>query len=144
MNHRITICILFFVMMFAYSASAQIYFGGGLSFNSNNAYKALGIMGKGGMSVSEKFEINANATYYLSKKASWAFDGDVHYKLFNINDKLIINPFAGINFTRTTITNNSLSLGASLKVPTDRYTYFIEPRWILDNKQFVFTVGVLL
>ncbi|MBK9737874.1 MAG: hypothetical protein IPO92_24235 [Saprospiraceae bacterium] len=137
---------IFVLILFFYSVSsnAQIYFGGGLSFNSNPSYKALGIQAKLGIPASDKFDINGNVTYYLASKASFAFDFDVHYKLFNVEDKLLVNPFAGINFTKTEITNNSLSLGISFKVPTEKYTYYIEPRWILDNSQFVFTIGVLL
>lgn len=122
---------------------SQFYFGGGMKFNTNNEFKALGLNAKVGKDIAEKFDINADISYYIASKASWSFDFDLHYRLLNIGDKIYINPMAGINFTRTTITNNSLSLGASVRVPTDKYTYFIEPRWILDNAQFVFSVGVL-
>lgn len=124
-------------------SQAQFYFGGGMKFNSNNDFKALGLNAKVGKDIAEKFDINADFTYYIASKASWSLDLDLHYRLFNVAERLYISPMAGINFTRTTVTNNSLSLGASLKVPTDKYTYFVEPRWILDNAQFVFSVGVI-
>ncbi|MEZ4912419.1 MAG: hypothetical protein R2774_16335, partial [Saprospiraceae bacterium] len=90
------------------------------------------------------FNIHANATYYFSDDASWSLDGDLHYKLLNINDGgFVLDPFAGINFTRTSTTNNSLNLGLFLKYQTEKMGYFLEPRWILDNNQFVLTVGVL-
>lgn len=121
----------------------QFYFGGGMTFNSNSDYKALGLTGKVGMGVSEKFDLNTNITYYLASRATWAFDFDLHYNLVNLNENFILNPFAGINFTRTDITNNSLNLGLAIKVPTEQYTYYAEPRWILDNNQFVLGIGVI-
>jgi outer membrane autotransporter protein len=121
----------------------QFYFGGGMTFNSNSDYKALGLTGKVGMGVSDKFDVNTNITYYLASRASWAFDFDLHYNLVNLNENFILNPFAGINFTRTDITNNSLNLGIAIKVPTDQYTYYAEPRWILDNSQFALGIGVI-
>lgn len=123
--------------------SGQFYFGGGMTFNSNPDYKALGLTGKVGMGVSEKFDVNTNVTYYIASRATWAFDFDLHYNLLNLNDNFILNPFAGINFTRTDITNNSLNLGIAIKVPTEDYTYYAEPRWILDNKQFALGIGVI-
>ncbi len=123
--------------------SAQFYYGGGMKFNTNNEFKALAINGKIGKDIAEKLDLNVDIAYYLASKASWSFDFDLQYKLLNIDDKLILNPLAGINFTRTSVTNNSLSLGVSIKVPTDKYTYFIEPRWILDYGQFVFSVGAV-
>jgi hypothetical protein len=132
------------IVGFSATVSSQIYYGGGMSFNSNANYKALGLTAKLGVPVSEKFDLNGNVTYYLASQASFAFDADVHYKLFNLDDRVLLNPFGGINFTRTDITNNSLSLGISLKVIAEDYTYYFEPRWILDNKQIVITIGVLL
>jgi hypothetical protein len=134
------VLFLFFNMT---AVHGQFYFGGGMKFNSNNEFKALGLNAKVGKDISEKFEINADLTYYIASKASVSVDFDLHYRLLNVSEKLYVSPMAGINITRTTVTNNSLSLGASFKVPTDKYTYFVEPRWILDNAQFVFSVGVL-
>lgn len=133
---------LFFLITQTPHIYSQFYFGGGMKFNSNDEFKALGINAKIGKDIAEKFDINADFTYYIASKASWSIDFDLHYRLFNINNTLFINPMGGINFTRTTVTNNSLSLGASFKVPSEKYTYFVEPRWILDNAQFVFSVGV--
>ena len=95
------VLFLFFHVQHAHS---QLYFGGGMKFNSNTEFKALGL---------------------------------------NINDKLFISPMGGLNFTKTSVINNSISLGASFKVPSEKYTYFVEPRWILDDSQFVFSVGVI-
>ena len=123
--------------------SSQWIYGGGMKFNTNDDFKALALNAKIGKDISEQFDVNVDISYYLASKATWSFDFDLQYRLFNINDRLIINPVAGINFTRTAITNNSLLLGASIKVPDDDYTYFIEPKWILDYKQFIFSIGVL-
>lgn len=141
--------VAFFILSY-FNASAQFQFGGGMKFNTNNQFKALGLNAKIVKDISEKFDINVDVAYYLATKASWSFDFNLHYRLFNLDDKLILNPTAGINFTRTdfdkdsnSVLNNSLNLGVSLRVPTDKYTYYIEPQWILDNGQFVFSVGVL-
>ena len=144
------ILIVAFFLLSYFNASAQFQFGGGMKFNTNNQFKALGLNAKIVKDISEKFDINVDVAYYLATKASWSFDFNLHYRLFNLDDKLILNPTAGINFTRTdfdkdsnSVLNNSLNLGVSLRVPTDKYTYYIEPQWILDNGQFVFSVGVL-
>jgi hypothetical protein len=129
--------------MFLQLSYGQFYFGGGLKFNTNSEFKALGINGKVVKKIGEKFDLNTDICYYIGSKASWSLDIDGQYRLFNINDKVLLSPMAGINFTRTTVTNNSLSFGASAKFPTEKYTYFLEPRWILDNSQFVFSVGVM-
>lgn len=139
---KITI-VLILVLSFQNLGNSQWLYGGGMKFNSNNDFKAVGLNAKVGKDIGEKLDANLDITYYLASKASWSFDFDVQYRLFNINDILLIRPFAGINFTRTEITNNSLSLGVSFKVPDDQYTYYMEPRWILDHQQFVFSVGAL-
>jgi len=143
---RIFRCFIFiftFSIILVQISYGQFYFGGGMTFNSNPDYKALGLTGKAGMGVSEKFDVNTNVTYYLASRASWAFDFDLHYKLVNLNDNFMLHPFAGVNFTKTDITNNSLNLGIAIKVPTDEYTYYAEPRWILDNSQFALGIGVI-
>lgn len=140
---RYLIFIFILSIMSVHVSYGQFYFGGGMTFNSNPDYKALGLTGKIGMCVSEKFDVNTNVIYYLASRASWAFDFDLHYNLVNLNDNFILNPFAGVNFTRTDITNNSLNLGIAIKVPTDQYTYYAEPRWILDNRQFALGIGVI-
>lgn len=144
--------ILFFIflVMTPLHVNGQFQFGGGMKFNTNDQFKALGLNAKVGKDIAEKFDINVEIAYYLATKASWSFDFNLHYRLFNLDDKLILNPTAGINFTSTdfdkdskSVLNNSLNLGVSLRVPTDKYTYYIEPQWILDNGQFVFSVGIL-
>lgn len=145
-----SILFLAFFIMSHIHVNGQFQFGGGMKFNTNNQFKALGLNAKVVKDIGEKFDINVDIAYYLATKATWSFDFNLHYRLFNLDDKLILNPMAGINFTRTdfdkdskSVINNSLNLGVSLRVPTDKYTYYIEPQWILDNGQFVFSVGVL-
>lgn len=123
---------------------AQWVFGGGMKFNSNTQFNALAINGKVGKDIAENLDINMDLAYYIASEASISVDFDIHYRLLNIGDKVKINPFAGINFTNTTFTNNSLSLGLSFRASDEKYTYYMEPRWILDNKQFVFSIGLLL
>ena len=139
-----------FYLLINTALHGQFQFGGGMKFNTNDQFKALGLNAKVGKDIAEKFDINVDIAYYLATKATWSFDFDLHYRLFNLDDKLILNPMAGINFTRNdfnkdneSVLNSSLSLGASLRVPTEKYTYYIEPRWILDFGQFVFSVGIL-
>lgn len=133
-----------FLIITVINANTQWVFGGGMKFNSNDDFKGLAINAKIGKDISDKFDLNLEVGHYIASKATWSFDFDLHYRLFNINDKLIINPMAGINFTKTEIVNNSLGLGISFRIPDDRYTYYLEPKWILDYRQFVFSVGVLL
>jgi len=120
---------------------AQIYFGGGMSYNSNSAKNALGVMAKVGIGIADRFDINGNATYYLRKETPLSFDLDLHYRLINLSEHFLIHPFVGVNFTGS---NNSIAFGTSFKVPTESSTYFFEPRYILDGKQWVFTLGIIL
>lgn len=135
----------FFFLLLQYNIlSSQWVFGGGMKFNNNNEFKALAINGKVGKDIADKLDLNVDIAYYVASKAKWSFDFDIHYNLFNLNDKLIINPMAGVNFTKTSVVNNSVGLGVSFRIPDDDYTYYLEPKWILDHQQFVFSVGVLL
>lgn len=135
------ILVSVFCLSLPFISDAQIYFGGGMSYNSNNAKDAVGAMAKVGVGIANKFDINGNATYYFRKDTPWSFDFDLHYRLINIGESFLIHPFAGFNFTGS---NNSLTLGTSFKVPTEGSTYFFEPRYILDGKQWVFTLGIIL
>lgn len=123
---------------------SQVYVGGGLNFVSNKSFKAIGPSLKIGVVASEKIDINGNYTYYLKDYRLFSYSFDAHYKLFNVQDKLLVHPFAGLIFTKQTVTNNSANFGVTFKLPTEKYQYYFEPRWILDNNQFVFTVGINL
>ena len=129
-----------FCMSLPFLGSAQIYFGGGMSYNSNSAKNAVGAMAKLGIGIADRFDINGNVTYYFRKDTPWSLDLDLHYRLINFSDHFLIHPFVGVNFTGS---NNSLTLGTSFKVPTESSTYFFEPRYILDGKQWVFTLGII-
>lgn len=137
-----SICALF-LLLFSTHGYSQWFYGGGMRYNTNTEFKAIALNAKVGKDISEKFDANVDFSYYLSKKVTWSLDLDVHYRLFNISDKVIINPIAGLNFTKTEVINNSLGIGVSIRVPDEKYTYYFEPKWILDNSQFVFNVGVL-
>lgn len=132
---------LIFLSNFSYS---QWIFGGGMKYNTNEQFKAIAPHLKIGKDISDKFDINVDLGYYLSKKATYTFDVDLHYRLFNIADKVLINPLAGINFTRTENFRNSLLLGMSLRILGDRYTYYIEPKYILNDNQYTLGIGILL
>ncbi|MBK9254789.1 MAG: hypothetical protein IPM42_04820 [Saprospiraceae bacterium] len=147
MNFKSTFhCFLLFLTCLAFtnSAKAQVYFGGGLTFNTEQGMKAVGIQAKTDFAMNDKFTFNGSFAYYLRKETYFAIDGDLHYKFINISDKFMINPFAGINLTRTTYTNTSLNLGVSFRFPTEKMTYYFEPKYIIDNTQFVFAFGVLI
>ncbi len=133
---------LVFTLFVSIRGNSQWIYGGGMKYNTNTEIKAIALNAKVGKDISEKFDANVDFAYYLSKKVTWSIDLDIHYKLVNISDKLIVNPVAGLNFTKTEVINNSLGVGLSFRVPDDRYTYYFEPKWILDNSQFVFNVGV--
>ncbi len=113
-----------------------------MKFNTNTDFKALALHLKAGKDIAEKFDINTDIAYYIASKATWSIDFDLQYHLVNLNDNFLLRPFAGINFTKTSVINNSLALGMAMKIPTEKYTYYLEPRWILDNSQLVVTVGV--
>ena len=141
MNSSKVIIVIFSLFMLSpFIGKAQIYFGGGLAYNANNAQNALGAMAKVGVGISEDFDINGNATYYFRKNTPWSLDFDLHYKLLNLGEKFLIRPFAGINVTGS---NTSFALGTSLKVPTDGLTFYLEPRYIFDGKQWVISAGII-
>lgn len=136
--------VISFIIILPTILSAQWKYGGGMKFNNNTEFKALAINAKVGKDIAERFDFNVDIAYYIASKASWSFDFDLHYRLFNINDKLLVDPVAGINFTKTNVVNNSLGIGVFFRIPNEKFTYYVEPKWILDNKQFVLGIGVLL
>ncbi len=137
--------VLFIVIVAASPLSAQWIFGGGVKYNTNNSFKAFAINGKFGKDISEKFDIDLDVSYYIASKATWAFDLNCHYRLLTIGNTVSINPLAGINFTKIKSNNlySSLLLGFSTKISADRYTYYIEPKWVMNDNQLSLSVGVL-
>ncbi|MBK9149852.1 MAG: hypothetical protein IPM26_02195 [Saprospiraceae bacterium] len=143
----IKIGFLFFILsgfLYLQNANSQTYFGGGFAINTGEVNSAFGPQAKIALGFADKLELNGMFTYYLKKGTYYAIDFDLHYKLFNIADKVLIQPFAGLNFTRTNNTDSSLNLGASLRFPTEKLTYYIEPRLIFDHSQFVLSFGILI
>lgn len=132
------------VLALSLNADAQFYFGGGFSLNTETVYSGFGPQAKLALGLGDKLELNGMFTYYLRKETLYAVDFDLHYKLLSISDKVYINPFAGLNFTRTTITDSSLNLGVSLRFPTEKLTYYLEPKMVFDRSQFVIAFGILL
>jgi hypothetical protein len=124
--------------------NAQVSFGGGFALNTETVYSGFGPQAKLAIGLGDKLELNGNFTYYLRKETLYALDFDLHYKLLNISDKVFINPFAGMNFTRTTFTDSSLNIGVSFRFPTEKLTYYLEPKMVFDRSQFVLAFGILL
>ncbi len=135
--------ILLIVTMLAIQLNAQWYYGGGLKYNTNNEFKAIAINAKVGKDVSEKFDVDLDLAYYIASSAKWAIDANIQYRLLQIGDVFRLNPLAGINFTKSGKFYNSLLLGVSMKVIDDRYTYYLEPKWILNEDQLSISIGVL-
>lgn len=135
-------CIMFFTSLF--TLKSQAYFGGGFAINTGDLNSAFGAQARVATGFTNKLELNGMFTYYLRKGTLYSLDFDLHYKLFNVADKLFVQPFAGLNFTRSTITDSSLNLGASLRFPTEKLTYYLEPKLIFDHSQFVISFGILI
>ncbi len=121
-----------------------IHFGGGVAYNTDSLMRALGVQAKFSGSISEKFVLHGNGTYYFKKGTYYAIDGDLHYQFINFKDQFLINPFAGINLTRTTKTNTSLNLGIGFVVMRENFHYYIEPKFIVDDSQFIISMGIML
>ena len=140
-----TFIVLLLVIIAANPLSAQWILGGGVKYNTNNSFKAVAVNAKFGKDISEKFDLDLDASYYIASKATWAFDLNFHYRLLKIGDTFRLNPLAGINFTKTKSNKvyNSLLLGLSAKISGENYTYYLEPKWILNNDQLSISVGVL-
>lgn len=125
-------------------AQQDIHFGGGLSYNTDSLTRALGVQAKLSGPISDKFVLHGMGTYFFRKATYFAIDADLHYQFINFKDKLLINPFAGINLTRTTKTNTSLNLGASFLIFTENFHYYIEPKFIIDDIQFLLSMGIMI
>jgi hypothetical protein len=141
---RIIFFITFFGFIISLKAQDGVHFGGGLAYNADSLMRALGVQAKFSGSISEKFVIHAAGTYYFRKDTYFAIDADLHYQFINFNDVFRINPFAGINLTRTTKTNTSLNLGASFLIFRENFHYYIEPKFIIDDSQFVLSLGLMI
>ena len=114
-----------------------------MKYNTNNEFKAVAVNAKIGTSISDNFDIDLDAAYYIASKAKWSFDANLHYKLLNISDAVYLNPLVGINFTKSSRIYNSLLFGLSLKIADNKYTYYLEPKWILNEDQLSISIGVL-
>lgn len=143
---RIFFIILSLYALVAIDIKAQegLHFGGGLSYNTDSLTRALGIQAKLSGSISDKFVLHGMGTYFFRKATYFTIDADLHYQFINFKDKLLINPFAGINLSRTTITNTSLNLGASFLIFTDNFHYYVEPKFIIDDSQFLLSMGIMI
>lgn len=138
--------IILFILVFSYflgNAQEGVNIGGGLAYNTSSAMQALGIQGKVAFGISEKLIANGAYTYYFRKGTYYALDADIHYRLINIRDAFYLNPFAGINLTRTTFTNTSLNLGLSMIIPSEYISYYFESKYIVDDSQLVLAFGFL-
>ena len=139
------ILILFFLLGNAdVKAQEGLHFGGGLSYNADSLMRALGIQAKLSGSISDKFVLHGAGTYFFRKATYFAIDADLHYQFINFKDKFMMNPFAGINLTRTTKTNTSLNLGVSLLFFAENFHYYIEPKFIIDDSQFLLSMGIMI
>ncbi|HRO09426.1 MAG TPA: hypothetical protein PK047_11205 [Saprospiraceae bacterium] len=140
MKWNITLIIVIFS---AIHVHAQWFYGGGMKYNANNEFKAIAINAKIGKDISEKFDLDLDAAYYIASSATWAFDVNLHYRFIKIGDVVALNPLAGVNFTKSSHIYNSILLGLSLKVYDNKYTYYLEPKWILNEDQVSISVGIL-
>lgn len=136
--------ILFLFLIFTSAQlSAQWFYGGGVKYNANNEFKAIAVNAKIGTDISSNFDLDLDAAYYIASTAKWAFDANLHYRLLHIADVFRLSPLAGINFTKASRIYNSILLGVSMKVIDDNYTYYLEPKWILNEDQISISIGVL-
>jgi hypothetical protein len=139
----ICLALIFSVHMIS-RAQEGLHFGGGLSYNADSLMRALGVQAKLSGSISDKFVIHGAGTYFFRKETYFAIDADLHYQFINYKDKFAINPFAGINLSRTTKTNTSLNLGASILIFNDNFHYYLEPKFIIDDSQFLLSMGIMI
>lgn len=135
------IIIVAFTFLCINDITAQWMLGGGVRYNTNNLVNALGVNAKFAKGISDRLDLNIDGAYYFSKTMSWSVEGDVQWQLLNINDRLILSPLAGLNFTKFSAINNSIYAGASLKFGNDRVLYYLEPKWIFNFNQLVFSAG---
>lgn len=123
--------------------NAQWFYGGGVKYNTNNEFKAIALNAKIGKDISDSFDLDLDFAYYLSSNAKWAIDANLHYRLLQIGEVFRLSPLAGINFIQTDKFYNSLLFGISMKVIDVKYTYYLEPKWILNEDQLSISIGVL-
>ncbi|MFZ1703003.1 MAG: hypothetical protein WAT79_01585 [Saprospiraceae bacterium] len=142
--NKIVLIIIFGWLVTPAQAQEGLHFGGGLTYNTDSLMRGMGIQAKLSGSISEKFILHGAGTYYFKKGTYYAIDADLHYQFINSNERFFINPFAGINLTRTFKTNTSLNLGISFIVMRDDFHYYIEPKFIVDDSQFVISIGIMI
>ena len=137
---------VFFVLLISTSLKSQdgIHSGGGLSYNTDSLFRTLGVQAKISGSITDKFILHGAGTYFFRKETYYAIDADLHYRFINFNDVFTINPFAGINLTRTTKTNTSLNVGIGFILYRDNYHFYFEPKFIVDDSQFLLSLGLMI
>lgn len=143
MTRTIILIILLFTG-FKMNAQDGIHFGGGFMYNTDSLMRAMGIQAKLSGSISDRFVLHGAGTYFFRKETYYSIDADLHYRFINLNEVFTINPFAGINLTRTTKTNTSLNVGLSLMLFRDNYHFYFEPKFIVDDSQFLMSLGIMI
>lgn len=126
------VSILFLCTYCWLSGYSQLSFGLGGNYVTDNG-GAFGISGKALLGLSDNIDVAPTFTYWLADDVDYTIDADIHYRLLNISDNVILNPLAGINITKRGTTDIGLNLGASFRYQmNDGGAVFIEPKYVFD------------
>ena len=133
--------VLFFCSFCWLSSYSQLSFGLGGSYVADGG--AFGISGKGLLGLSENIDFAPTFTFWLEDGVDYSFDLDVHYRLLNISDNIILNPLAGINITKAASTEIGINIGASFRYQMNEGgAVYFEPKYVIDNfNSLVFGFG---
>ncbi len=144
---KIILSVSFLVSCFCI-AQAQVEFGGGLQFYKPSGGSSIGIGAEALVNLNEEFDLNPSFHYYFEDVTIYAIDADVHYKKLVLNDKVKLNPFAGLNVLKISSLDAELgiNLGVHIQSPiNDSFTLYVEPKLILisDADGFALGAGIL-
>lgn len=137
-----------FLLCFAFNAKSQIQFGAGASYFVDEP-SGLGIQGKGLYVLNEQFDIAGGFTFWLQDFVDYSINADLHYKLLVFGDNITLSPMAGIDLTRVEVfgfgaTDTSLEVGAFFKIPTEKFTFYAEPKLVLGGGSGLVLSGGIL
>lgn len=161
------ISLVVFVLCFAISANAQLSVGGGLGFNEKSG--SAGITAKGWYDVNDQIAITPSISYFFGSGAILGYNQNIlsvdvnGTYAFDIIDKLIVYPVAGLNFSSYKTGGSSVLFSNQIDIPgvsatsfgvnigagaqyqfTDSLSVYFEPKFIASNySQIVVNVGVL-
>lgn len=155
LRYTLTICLLTF---FAFTAQAQLQFGGGAATVAN--FNQFGVQARAQYQITENIRAAADFTYLFADFGSaWELNPNVHYifkddgagqQFYGLAGLGVYNysfdlGFGGIlgDLGKTSVTDIGLNVGGGVNIPIGGMTGYAEAKYSIGGSELGIAVGVL-